>query len=956
MSTCPESNAVPSPTDAELLAELTALRKQVTVIEDQLAAYRQAKEVATALAQVGKELAETLDVAQVTDRIVTTILRLVHGRRASLFQRVPASGELICVATAGEAGPEKPLGQTLPPGEGIAGRAIAEARPIWSADLLSDPRINLPDFWRERLEEEGYRAAVGLPLIARGTAVGALVLTDAAGRVFSEDDLQILTIFADQAAIAIENARLFAAADQRATELSALREMGQAITSRLELPAVLEAVVAGAMRLLGSQHTQIILWDEASQSLRYGAALGTEADRVRNQQFELGRGINGVVALTREPMILDDYQGSPYVVPECADVVATITTPVLFGDQLLGVLHSHTTQPGRRFTPDDLRLLQMLAGQAAIAIENARLFAASERAAREARSLYEVAHSLTTSLDLTEVLHLISAKTTELLGTPHAQVVLWDEDAKTLRLGAAHGTEAEKVRQQRFRLGEGVNGVVAQTRAPLVVNDYQRFPQRISGMPELVAVIGVPLLYRDRLLGVLTSHATTPGFAFTPDHLALLTSFADQAAIAIENARLFAELNQSYHDLQQAQDELIRSEKLRALGQMAAGVAHDLNNILAAILVQVELLRFRVTDPAVQDGLNILETTATDGAHVVRRLQDFARQRARSPLAPMDLAVAVQEALEITRPRWRDEPQQRGDIIEVRTSLEGLPPILGHAPEVREAVTNLILNAVDAMPAGGVLSLIAQRVHTATGQRADAYAPPGASTAQAADGPGEWVELTVTDTGSGMSEEVRRRVFEPFFTTKGVQGTGLGLSVVYGIMERHGGQIQIDSAPGRGTTVTLRFQVAPAQADERQGGPSAPGAVYRILLIDDDANVREGLGDLLRAVGHQVTEADGGATGIAKLAGGQVDVVLTDLGMPGVTGWDVARAVKARNPGLPVVLLTGWGDQAAAQVDEQGLVDRVLAKPFRLEELVQVIKELTGDRPPAGRDQVGAEV
>ena len=181
--------------------------------------------------------------------------------------------------------------------------------------------------------------------------------------------------------------------------------------------------------------------------------------------------------------------------------MATITVPILFGERLLGVLHSHTTQPGRRFTPDDLRLLQMLAAQAAIAIENARLYEATERAARETRSLYEVAHTLTTSLDPMEVLHLISVKTTELLGTPHAQVVLWDEDTRTLRLGAAHGTQAEKVKSQEFRLGKGVNGTVAETRAPLIVNDYQAFPKRVPGMTELVAVIGVPLLYRGRLLG-----------------------------------------------------------------------------------------------------------------------------------------------------------------------------------------------------------------------------------------------------------------------------------------------------------------------------------------------------------------------------------------------------------------------------------------------------------------------
>jgi GAF domain-containing protein len=214
---------------------------------------------------------------------------------------------------------------------------------------------------------------------------------------FADEDLQLLVTLSTQAAVAVENARLLHAAEHRATELAALREVGPAITSRLELSAALEAVVAGAMRLLDSQHTQIILWDEETQRLRLGAALGPEAERVRSQTLELGRGVNGTVALTRQPMILDDYQASPYALPEFPDVVATMTAPVLFGDRLLGVLHSHSTQPGKRFTPDDLRRLNMLATQAAIAIENARLFEEARMRSARLNALSELSRTVTSS-------------------------------------------------------------------------------------------------------------------------------------------------------------------------------------------------------------------------------------------------------------------------------------------------------------------------------------------------------------------------------------------------------------------------------------------------------------------------------------------------------------------------------------------------------------------------------
>ena len=377
-------------------------------------------------------------------------------------------------------------------------------------------------------------------------------------------------------------------------------------------------------------------------------------------------------------------------------------------------------------------------------------------------------------------------------------------------------------------------------------------------------------------------------------------------------------MNQSYQSLQFAQAELVRSEKPRGLGQMAAGIAHDLNNMLAAILGQIELLKLRGAPPDLQDGLATLETAASDGAQVVRRLQDFARQRAASPLVPTDLAAAVLEALEITRPRWQDELQQRGKTIGVHLALGDLPPILGHAPEIREVLTNLIFNAVDAMPDGGRLTLA------------------GAAT------PTE-VSLALTDTGVGMPEAVRQKIFEPFFTTKGVKGTGLGLAVVYSILERHGGRVDVTSVPGQGSTVTLHFQAAAGIAAPAAAPSLRPAS--RRLLHRRRAMVRTTLGSLLRAMGHTVTEAASGVDGLATLAARPVDCVLTDLGMPEMTGWDVARAVRVQHPIPPIVLLTGWGEQAPGDAAEMPLVDRVLGKPVRLEELLDTIAELTAEIP-----------
>jgi len=495
-----------------------------------------------------------------------------------------------------------------------------------------------------------------------------------------------------------------------------------------------------------------------------------------------------------------------------------------------------------------------------------------------------------------------------------------------------------------FAPGEGLMGLALATRQPVISPDVLHDPRfrehERARANDIASSVMLPLLARERVCGILAIFTKTP-HDFSGAELDLLSSLAAHAAVALENARLYAELKRAYEELRRAQEGLVRSEKLRAVGQLGAGMAHDLNNVLAVILGQVELLKLRAGSAETLEGLRTLETAAADGAEVVRRLQDFARLRGGSPLVPVELRKAVREALEIARPRWKDEPERRGVRIEVREMLPPLPPVLGHAPEIREALLNLIFNAVDAMPQGGRLTLDARLVPRAEGQ--------GTGDGGGRDSPPPipdlgFVELTVADTGVGMAPAVRERALEPFFTTKGPQGTGLGLSVVYGIMERHGGRIDVESAPGCGTAIRLTFRAAPPAP-----GPPPPCrravAPRRLLLIDDDPTVRRTLASLLRAAGHRVAEAAAGPEGLARLREEAPDAVLTDLGMPEMTGWEVARAVKAEAPALPVLLLTGWGDQAAVEAEGEACVDRVLGKPVRLEDLLAAIAELTG--PPA---------
>jgi PAS domain S-box-containing protein len=733
----------------------------------------------------------------------------------------------------------------------------------------------------------------------------------------------------------------------RTQQLDTIRAISQEITGELDLPALLDLIVRRASELVGAEAGSILLWDEAAELL-VPSAWHRFGEWQREFCVRLGVGLVGRVGQQRAGMVVNNYRDWSHALPTTlaqSGITAALAEPLLCQDRLLGVIALVHERAGGTFTDQDRETLSLFAAQAAIAIENARLYAAAVRRGSELEALVSAARSMTSGLDLQEILDRIVAEAARISGAPHVKVLLLDRAAGVLRVGALKGSAMSP--DSVLPLGVGSSGIVAKTGELLFMEDAQNDPRSVFADQDralgIVTYLGLPIIRAGQVLGVLTFNSTAPR-RYTPDELTYLAAFADHAAITIEKAQLFQELNQSYANLQTAQDELIRAEKLRALGQMSAGIAHDLNNMLAAILGQVELLRMRTRDAEIQDGLRLLEIAATDGAHVVRRLQDFARQRGRSPLTPVDLAEVVTEVLKITRPRWKDELQRQGRVIDTQVRLADLPPILGYAPEIREVLTNLILNAVDAMPAGGSLRL--------TGRVVEATESPAQPSLPGVGVPSD-VELLVTDTGVGMSDEIRQRAFDPFFTTKGVRGTGLGLSLVYGIMERHGGRIDVQSAPNQGTTVVLRFRGA------TKGEPAAPGANVveassprRMLVVDDDAMVRQTIASLLRASGHAVTEAEGGAAAIALLDSDAFDLVLTDLGMPEVTGWDVARAVRARRPGLPIVLLTGWGEHGTGEPTLTGLVSRILGKPVRLEDLLAVVDQLTAPRAagePAGR-------
>jgi PAS domain S-box-containing protein len=398
------------------------------------------------------------------------------------------------------------------------------------------------------------------------------------------------------------------------------------------------------------------------------------------------------------------------------------------------------------------------------------------------------------------------------------------------------------------------------------------------------------------------------------------------------DAELYDALKRAYDDLRNTREALMQHERLRVLGQMASGIAHDINNALSPMKLYTQALLEGEKGLTAQGRQNLktIRHAIDDVGETVARMREFYRLREPElTLVSVNLNDLVQQVVDLTRARWRDMPQQIGIMIQTVTEfVEDLPSILGIESEIREAVANLIFNAVDAMPDGGTLMLRTGVVKDEHGQDSDI----------------RQVYVEVADTGSGMDEETRQRCLEPFFTTKGERGTGLGLAMVYGAVQRNHAVIEIESSLGRGTTIRLRFKMAASGAAQAAppNSKSVMPSSLRILVIDDDPLVTEVLCDILERDGHQVTTADGGEAGIGVFRetrdrGEAFAVVLTDLGMPYVDGRRVATAVKADSPSTPVILLTGWGRRLVAEEDIPPHVDRVLSKPPDLIELREAL-------------------
>ncbi|CBE68776.1 MAG: response regulator [Candidatus Methylomirabilis oxygeniifera] len=589
-------------------------------------------------------------------------------------------------------------------------------------------------------------------------------------------------------------------------------------------------------------------------------------------------------------------------------------------------------------------------------------------------------------LSLHEVIDHALDATLLCLGVEAAEIFLLNEERTEVVLVGHRGAAQEAFRETtHFKLQEGFPGLATFSAEVVLTTDLPNDPRFLrkqvieAGFKTFAAI---PLKVTGQVIGAMNV-ATRTSCTIIKDDLPILTAIGSTIGMVVANARLFEaqrdgaqqlaekveELDGKIDELERMQARLIEAERLRAMGQMAAGVAHDFNNALMAVLGQAQLIRLflerghiAAVMQNVAEYVEVLERLAwqeqaiLDAANIVRKIREATRSHGEEPFALVSLNEIVEQVLETTRPRWKDQAEAKGLSVTIALQLGDVPPVLGNAAELREALINVLFNALDAMPHGGTITIATRRApRTETGETLSTTHTPR-SLFQEPPAGRTWVVLSVTDTGIGMSQDVKARLFEPFFTTKGSHGTGLGLNMVQGIVHRHEGEIHITSAEGWGTSISIHLPAAQEDRPEPSTPappPPLPGRL-RLLVIDDEPLLGETLVDLLGLLGHEAVAVTSGEAGIARLQAERFDLVMTDIGMAGMSGWDVARAVKADWSQLPVILVSGWAGMMERDQIEGAGIDAVLAKPYTITQLEHALSRVVAStRRDAGSDPLG---
>ncbi len=865
---------------------------------------------------ISQTVNQSIDLDEILNKSVDKMTEMIDVHQASIYLLDEKKSELTLVVHRGFSKKFLEFMKHRKLGVGISGKVALSGEPLFVEDYSShsdafDPAI-----------EEGLRSVAVIPLKSRDKIYGTLNIGGKEASEITPFEKDLFNSIGQIISGALERTFLYTENVKRLEELKTLHSISQEIASKLELKVILQKIVESAIELLGAESGSIALWDNRKQSYSIAIVYRMSESIIGVEISPPRGGVIGEVISRKSPAHWKDYENHPNRLKELDSyhLKEILGVPLIVREMVIGAMTIASSDPEVHFQQKEIDLLYNFAHQAAVAIGNAKLYEDSLAKIKQLTTLYEIGKTLSSTLDLDDLFKKALELLKDRLGYAAYAILLLDRERDELYLKQVIGGKAEEIKQSRFRVGiDGIVGWAAKTGELVYVPDVSKDSRYISVGPCVKSQAAFPLKVRDQLFGVLDIESDELN-GFDEEDLKTLSSFASQMSISIENAQLFSDLKQTLQELRQAQDQIVQAEKLRAMGEMASGVAHDFNNVLAVVLGNIQLLLHQLdhlSPEEIREGLRVIERSSKDGAETIRRMQEFTGVRRDREFVTLSFNEIITEVVSITQPRWRDQTQKKGIQVRLTTQLGDIPMVMGNPSELREVLTNIVFNAVDAMPKGGELMITTQP--------------------QTED----WVEVRIADTGIGMTEEVKRRVFDPFFTTKGVTNSGLGMSVSYGIIKRHGGEILIESELGKGTSFVIHLPTGYGEEEAvvKEATPVKESRQARILVIDDEDSVRDVLSRMLKAKGHQVAVASNGEEGIERFRSEPFDLVFTDLGMPKLSGWDVGKTIKTINPKVPIAMITGWGVELDRQKLNENGIDLSIAKPFNFDQVTNLVSE-----------------
>jgi PAS domain S-box-containing protein len=976
--------------DLELLTSIasqTALAIEQKRGQGQL--HQQAERVAVTN-RISQAVRRTLDVSEVFNTAVNELGQHLEVDRCSLYME--RTGRVVAAAEyhLPEVGPaltdfDFPQLQSL-------SSAIEKFGTLAFDDVRNDERIR--PAYEQFLMKMDVKSIMYVGVMVDDELLGVFALsTTRELHHWTKSDIEVAKAVADQTGIAVRQARLYEKAEATSMREALVNKLSIAIRASLSLTDVLSTASNELGQVLSASRVRVRLFDAdgktSSPAAEYVAG-GYENLDSSNEDYELS--LREYFRNNQEPLVINDAHKLPNGGDDFAEKVRShalltgqrshIECPLTVNGEFRGVI---TAERIRRWAEDEVLLVKSVAAQLGTGIAQAELFEMVAQAKMQWESTFDAmsdgififdgdgrlvrVNRAGAAMDKAPPETLLGRKCCDILRTAdgtaciveqalrqsvsiNAEIVpvhldrpvlvtvesILDERSQTIGAVAtardlSELRKVEAVARERQSL---LQNIMESAREAIYAMDlqgnYKWCNQAMLEMTgyELDEIIGHSFLERtheedramrrERFAGAVKGEAQSFETRYIASDGKVRYAAINTAPIIVDGETTgVLGIAHDITEQKEERDRAARADKLRALGQLASGVAHDFNNSLAAILGRAQLILRRVKDEELLRSLGIIVTAAEDAAATVRRIQTFARKSTATEMEMLDVANLLRDAIEFTRTRWQNEALAAGIDIDVTLNAEPDCFTLGNASELREVFVNLVVNAVDAMPRGGSLTLCCKRDNNR-------------------------IKLSFADTGTGIKEEIRDRIFEPFYTTKGVHGTGLGLAVSYGIIERHGGVISVESQLGKGSTFNLDLPLV--QRQQQTNGVTETRLMMKrlsVLVIDDEEFVRETLGEMVSALGHDVQTVDSGRAALERTATQHLDVVFTDLAMPEMDGWETARALRQARPDLPVVLVTGYGATAEPPSGEQDLVDAIIGKPFAFDQVAAILSKVCSE-------------